>query len=343
MILVLSFIVFLTSCDYTEAWVNHLPASEKELYDQIGSDQFPEADFIRIQQIFDYLKSQADYENILHFLRSSRVRQNSYHFRSFIDYLLAFSYHEYGQKEIAVFLLQKLLNEGIDLIYRGNSLQPKILEYLSQQTSDPFDRLRYLKQLLAYQTNEQTNILLSYQLGKTYEEIGFWDQSIDTYRYTLSLPSTSEVLSPEIYSRIKSLVAYRNRTNNFISRDLNMLIQLVKKALSDGDLVQLSKLQSGSDFIIQYWAQKQNYHPPPEQETFLRGLIQFSRNYNGEMTVKWEEGLNEMSNLSEVFVKTTNWYAEWITVYFYFRKIFYPPNPAIHGLWEWSGVYLGGR
>lgn len=336
-------ILLLTGCSLTEGWIGEIPQSERNYLNQIGSDNFPEADFIRIQRLSAYLASQSRHQERIRLLRDPRIRVACAPYIDLIDYLLALSYKETRQPKLASHLLLRLATQSNEIVYQGQPLQQRLLQNLVEDMDDPLERLIFLKQLLAYQGNSERSVTLSYYLGKTYQNIGLWDQAIETYRYTLSLPGAIEILDPKDYNNIRSLIAYRNNPSNRVFRDLDILIQRVKQAQESGNIESLAQLQAISDFVIQYWAQKENYHPTPEQDTFLRGLIEFSRNYNGENTVKWEAGLSELSNSNEAYVKTTNWYAEWGTVHFYFRKVFYPPNPEIHGQWEWAGVFLGGK
>lgn len=323
--------------------VDRLSPTDRETFERIGTDDFPEADFVRVFRIVESFSRASEYERLTEFLLDPRVRAVTTQYQDYLDYLLAMGYLKSGQTPLALFLLRRLIDQGVEIVHRGQPLLQRILEILVEHTTDPFERLAYLKRLLAFQGQSGRNVLSSYLLGQTYQEIGFWDQAIESYRVTLSLPGASEVLDGKTLNRLRSLVAYRTVPRHRILRDLNELIQLVRRAQMEGNVGELARLQASSDFIIQYWAQRENYHPAPDQETFLRGLIQFSRNYNGENTVRWDEGLSELSNINEAYVRTTNWFAEWGTVYFYFRKIFFPPNPNIHGQWEWAGVYLGGK
>ncbi len=336
-------ILLLCGCSLTEGWIGDLPEAEKEFYYRIGSDAFSEADFIRVQRIGAYLAAKDRHQDLVGLLREPRIRAACAPYIDFLDYLLALSYKETGQISLSSHLFQKLATQRAEIVYQGQPLQNIVLQHLVETIDDPLERLPFMKRLLAYQGNSEQTVLRSFFLGKTYQEIGLWDQAIDSYRYTLSFPNATEILDQDSYNKIRSLIAYQNSPGNRVQKDLDRLIQMVKEAQERGNIENLAKLQASSDFVIRYWAQNENHHPTPEQDTFLRGLIEFSRNYNGENIVKWENGLSELSNSNEAYVKTTNWFAEWGTVHFYFRKVFYPPNPEIHDHWEWAGVLLGGK
>jgi len=42
-------------------------------------------------------------------------------------------------------------------------------------------------------------------------------------------------------------------------------------------------------------------------------------------------------------LRTWGWHQYLSTWYLYFRKIYFPADPEIHGRWEWAGIYYGEK
>jgi hypothetical protein len=59
--------------------------------------------------------------------------------------------------------------------------------------------------------------------------------------------------------------------------------------------------------------------------------------------IRYADMLDAGSNANEAYLRTTGWERDISTGYLYFRKIYFPPDPEIHGRWEWAGVYYGER
>jgi hypothetical protein len=58
--------------------------------------------------------------------------------------------------------------------------------------------------------------------------------------------------------------------------------------------------------------------------------------------IRYADRLDASSNSTEAFLKTWGW-SQISTWYLYFRKIYFPSDPEIHGRWEWAGVYYGEK
>jgi len=58
--------------------------------------------------------------------------------------------------------------------------------------------------------------------------------------------------------------------------------------------------------------------------------------------IHYANKLDASSNSTEAFLRTWGW-AQISTWYLYFRKIYFPSDPEIHGRWEWAGVYYGEK
>lgn len=339
----LCLLICLCGCALASPWSHHLPEEVRFSLERLGTDQSPEADFVRIATIQQALGDLKLHREAVDFLQSPQVQRLCPQYAPLLTYFQAMHYHALGYTPLAIHLVRRLEKEAGEIVYRGNSLRPALLDFLVRNGSEALERLRWIRALSAIATARQMPIELSHQLGRAYQEVGFWDKAIQTYRFTLSLPGARDRLDKGEYNRMKTLVAYHANPPNVISRSLPWLVSRIREALERGDVWALSSLQSRADFVIQYWGQERAHHPNPDPETFFLGLLQFSRNLEGAITVRWDPSPHEMSTDDEVYIKTTNWYADWLNAYFYFRKIFYPPRADIHGSWEWAGLYLGGK
>jgi hypothetical protein len=59
--------------------------------------------------------------------------------------------------------------------------------------------------------------------------------------------------------------------------------------------------------------------------------------------IYFEDKLDKDSNSREAYLKTWGWTQHITTWYLYFRKIYFPADPEIHGRWEWAGIYYGQK
>jgi hypothetical protein len=59
--------------------------------------------------------------------------------------------------------------------------------------------------------------------------------------------------------------------------------------------------------------------------------------------IRYANTLDAGSNANEAYLRTAGWDQYISTWYLYFRKIYFPLDPEIHGRWEWAGVYYGEK
>jgi hypothetical protein len=60
-------------------------------------------------------------------------------------------------------------------------------------------------------------------------------------------------------------------------------------------------------------------------------------------TIEYQARLDSSSNAGEAYLRTWGW-SQYLSVwYLYFRTIYFPSDPEIHGRWEWAGIYYGEK
>ena len=59
--------------------------------------------------------------------------------------------------------------------------------------------------------------------------------------------------------------------------------------------------------------------------------------------IRYAESLDASSNATEAYLRTWGWSRYLEVWYLYFRKIYFPQDPEIHGRWEWAGIYYGEK
>jgi len=114
------------------------------------------------------------------------------------------------------------------------------------------------------------------------------------------------------------------------------LLEEIRKALTLGSARQLRRFASKAGFFAISWFQDSDMDANSKVAFDLGQFMQGRRIYASQT-------VHPISGPYEAYLRTWGWTGRLDVWYLYFRKINFPADPAVHGRWEWAGIYFGER
>jgi hypothetical protein len=172
-------------------------------------------------------------------------------------------------------------------------------------------------------------------LGQACEHIGDWNGAIQAYANYLPYTGTIIQGFPNAYQYAKQHVDFSRSTKDWTYESLPALRLAIETALDTGNSRALSRSQAKVNFFARSWGQT---------ETDDARMVDFNlADFMYNNRIRYDSTLDSSSNATEAFLRTTGWSRYLPTWYLYFRKIYFPQDPEIHGRWEWAGIYYGEK
>lgn len=291
--------------------------------------------FVLLQQIANNLSSAGHPERMTVFLTSYVETHPKDPFNAYYLFRVARYYHEQNALPIAAYYYNRILQNHTDLIIQGKSLHLQCLQELIRLTKEAEYRINYYKEMQARFPNYLDPGSTFYYMGKTYEILGEWEQAIQMYNKFLKYPDTMIPENPEAQRQVSSFLAFHVSDKRWTRETLDEIVKEIKTAIDQKDVRALLNLRSQVNFFAMSWEQdeSESYSQASfDIGTFLRGSV-----------VRYADTLDIDSNTQEAYLETWGWTYRISTWYLYFRKIHYPQDPAIHGRWEWAGIFFGEK
>ena len=260
------------------------------------------------------------------------------HFNAYYLLLVAENYRSVGAYPFAVHYFERVIKNYSDLLLEGNrSVHYICLQNLVTMVEEPEIRVNYYKELMERFRDNLDRGAVYHALATTYEELGKWDLAMQHYKEFLKYPDTVIGGNPNAREHVMSMVAFYDMPRkNWTMENLEDLVDSLRTAIWRKDVRRLNELRSGVDFFVRAWQEEDS-----EQELEL--LDDLGIFFNLGKTVRPVATLDRGSNEREAYLRTTGWGYRIPTWYFYFRMVDFPPDPDIHGEWEWAGIYLGEK
>jgi tetratricopeptide (TPR) repeat protein len=218
---------------------------------------------------------------------------------------------------------------------KGESIHFIALNQLINLTKDQMQLIRYYDELVSRFSDKIDSGTAYFHLGQAYEKIGDWDQAIRAYSRFLPYYDTVIPGFPDAYAYAKRLVDFNNSPKDWTFESLPVLLDTVKAALRNGDNRQLWRYRAKVNFFTRSWGQEEDDSRDAAEFT----LVDYMRGNQ----IRYADELDASSNANEAYLRTWGWSQYISTWYLYFRKVYFPLNPDIHGRWEWAGVYYGEK
>ena len=343
-------ILIYASCDVISALFNRTPEfdqyyltgskEEKEHIQDLfgllaGEEPGSEAEFAVTREIAAYFGRLKDYERMIHFLSARTINNPGDPYNGYYFLMIAYANIQQDSNPIAALYFDLILKNYPDLIINDESIHLICLQHLINLNKNAEHQVWYYRELIT-RFPERIDLGTAYfMLGQACEAVGDWYSAIQAY--TNYLPYSGVIISgfPNADRYAKQQVDFSRSQKDWTFESLSALRRAIETALEAGNSAILSRYQAKVNFFARSWEQI---------ETDEVGMTRFNLTqfmYGNRIRVAAE--LDESSNTTEAFLRTTGWSQPLSTWYFYFRKIYFPQEPEIHGHWEWAGIYYGEK
>ena len=290
--------------------------------------------FAILRRISANLIRQREYGRLAALLTSRKDGDDSEPFGAWRLFTAAAAYEEDGSAPIAAIYYDRILKTWPDVIVEGESLHRECLERLVSIVDSPERRIGYYKEYLARFPGREAGRNL-FLLAKEYERLGEWEPAVKTYSEFLPFFGTEIPGYPDAFRYARDVIDFRNSPKDWAYVDLQALAGKVRAALAAGDAARLRSYRAKVNFFMK---DRQG----EERQSEGRGLVDFKESISGG-SVQASPELDMGANGREAYLKTWGWADKETTWYLYFRRIYFPANPNVHGSWEWAGIYFGDR
>lgn len=248
----------------------------------------------------------------------------------------AASYEAGGDVPLAIPLYERIVKTLPDLVVDGKSLHYASLSRLVQSVGIPERKIEYYRDLIA-RFPEAPDIGAShFLLAKEYEKVGAWTEALENYAAFLPYFGSSVPGYPEAFAYARQLIEFNASPKDWSFENLEELVSAVRKALASGSARQLRKYASKAGFFAVSWYQDSGIDANSKVAFDLSQFMQ-GRPIQSSAT------LHPSSGPYDAYLRTWGWTGRVPVWYLYFRKIDFPADPAVHGQWEWAGIYFGEK
>jgi len=307
-----------------------------ELFNLLETEEAgSESEFAVVREIAGSFARIGDYERLIHFLSERAVNHPEDPYNGYYFLMIAYAHIQLGSETIAALYFDLILMNYPDLLINNESIHLICLRNLINLNNDPERQVWYYRELIL-RFSDKIDLGTSYfMLGQACERVGDWNSALAAY--TNYLPFTGAVITgfPNADRYARQLVDFSRSPKDWTFPSLNALVASVQAALDSGNVRTLMQYQAKVNFFARSWEQV---------ETDEIGMARFNLAlFMYGNRIRFSPTLDESSNATEAFLRTTGWAQSLNTWYLYFRKIYFPQDPDIHGTWEWAGIYYGEK
>jgi tetratricopeptide (TPR) repeat protein len=340
-IIIIILLLSLSGC-YRDGYYLSLKRNDRakfyKLHSQIETESSYEKKFIIMKQILEFLSGKASNGEINLFIATYVEKNQNDPFSAYYLMVVARNYRQDMAYPFAINYYERILKNYNDLQYMGNSIHFLCLRDLLDMIEDDEARILYYQDMLT-RFSDYINVNETYyRLGNTYARVGEWEHAIQSYRKYLDSYDTSTSTDSSAKERIMELLAYYNTDKNWTFESLDLLVDKVVNSINEAkfrnDARSLRTNMSKVNFFAVSWEEGETTADPE----FIASLGIFLT-----PRISASKVLDNASNQQEAYLKTTGWSYRISTWYLYFRKIYFPSDPEIHGRWEWAGIYYGEK
>ncbi|GHV82724.1 hypothetical protein AGMMS50212_00640 [Spirochaetia bacterium] len=308
----------------------------QELFSQLSKDQTNDDErFTLVREIANEYKRRKEYGRLINFLNMRVGQYPEDPYNTYYLFMIAFGYTQQESYSVAALYYNLILKNYPDLIVKGQSIHLVCLQQLINFENNPQQKIWYYEKLIS-NFNDQIDLGVSwFMLGQTYEQIGEWNKAIQAYTQFLPYYGTIIPGFPDAYGYAKQIVDFNNSSKNWTFESLGTLVSAIKGRLDDANSWRLWQYRARVNFFARSWAQVGSDDS---------GMAEFNlSSFRHSENIRYADDISADSNANEAYLKTWGWSQFTPIWYFYFRKIYFPADPEIHGRWEWAGVYYGER
>ena len=308
----------------------------RDLFDLLADgNNSAEGTFAIVREIANNFAKAGEYPRLIHFLNGRAINYPDDPYNSYYLLMIAYAHIQQDSLPVATRYFDLIVKNYPDLTISGESIHLACLNQLIELSDNWEQRVWYYQELISRFPDRIDLGAAWFMLAQTYERIGDWSGAIQAY--TRYLPYAGSVIPgfPNAHSYARQQVDFHNSSKDWTYESLPALLSAVKDALDAGNPRQLSRSQAKVNFFARSWEQG---------ETDDRGMAYFNlSDFMRGNRIRWADSVDASSNANEAFLRTSGWSQYISTWYLYFRKIYFPSDPEIHGRWEWAGVYYGEK
>ncbi len=310
----------------------------RELYRLVATEDDPQIRAVAIERLAGFLLIESGPRPLIAYLTNYVERNPKDKYGGLYLYIVAQSYMETGAHALARYYYERVVTGYSDVRSGGISLRKAALEQLVNLSPDPESRVLHYRTLLDEYGDEVDRGLLYYRLAENLALLGEWESVYAAYRQVLRHPDLDVPGRPDAYRQIRERVDFYDSRRDWTLPTVEDLRRTITWALVNRDTATLSRYQAGVNFFTRSW--EQDFDDPNTMPVWNLGAI--LRLTPRALSIDREVDMNAEG--TEAFLWTYGWGGLRIrTWYLYFRRVHFPPDPEIHGTWEWAGVYLGER
>ena len=294
--------------------------------------------FTLVREIANSYVRMKEYSKLINFL-SSRVHQNQDDFYApYYLFMIAYAYQQMDAYPMAALYFDMIVKNYHDLTVMGKSIHLACLNQLIVLVDNPLQREWYYEELISRFLDQIDPGPSYFMLGQACEGTGAWNNAIKAYAQYLPYAGSNVPGFPNADNYAKQLVDFNNSAKDWTFENLNNLVNAVKNALDNGLSNRLWQYHAKVNFFTRTWEQED------AGEAGVAGHVDFDlSDFMRGNRIRYAETLDLSSTANEAYLRTWGWSQYISTWYLYFRKIYFPLDPEIHGRWEWAGIYYGEK
>jgi tetratricopeptide (TPR) repeat protein len=293
-----------------------------------------ESAFAVTREIANNFARNKEYSRLIHFLNERTINFPDDPYNSYYLLMIAYAYMQQDALPVAARFFDLIVKNYPDLAINGESIHLACLNQLIELSDNREQRVWYYQELISRFSLRIDLGIAWFMLGQTYEHIGDWHSAIQAYTHYLPYAESIIPGFPNAYDYARQQVDFNNSPKDWTYENLPALFTAIQEALDDANAYRLRRIQAKVNFFTRSWGQIETDDPRIADfslSDFMRGN-----------RIRYADRLDASSNSTEAFLKTWGW-SQISTWYLYFRKIYFPSDPEIHGRWEWAGVYYGEK
>ena len=291
-----------------------------------------------VREIANTYIRQGEYNRLINFLSSRIHLYPEDPYNAYYLFMIAFAHQQMGAYPVAALYFDIIVRNYPDLILMGQSIHLASLQQLITLVDNPQQVEWYYEELISRFLDQIDPGPAFFMLGQAYEATGEWSLALQSYTRYLSYLGSNVPGFPDADSYARRLVDFNNSAKDWSFESLNALVEAITEALDAGSPARLWAYHAKANFFTRTWE-----HDSSNVEG-IAGHVNFNlSDFMRGNRIRYAETLDASSNANEAFLRTSGWSQHIPTWYFFFRKIHFPPDPEIHGRWEWAGIFYGER
>jgi len=308
----------------------------KELFNLLKTEKNnPEGEFAVTREIAASFARLKDYGRLIAFLNNRTINNPADPYNGYYLLMVAYAHMQLGSEPIAAMYFDLIIKNYPDLTINEESIHFVCLKQLIELNDNPEQQAWYYQELISRFPDKIDMGSVNFLLGQVCERIGDWNGAIQAYTRYLPYAGTIIPGFPNADHYAKQKVDFSKSPKDWTVESLPALRLAIEEALDANDARQLRRYQAKVNFFTRSWEQ---------METDASRMADINiYDFMTSNRIRYAAELDASSNATEAYLKTSGWVQGISTWYLYFRKIFFPQDPEIHGRWEWAGIYYGEK